>query len=210
MSARPDLVGQTFGRLVVKESVRKHGGKPAWLCGCECGGSKIVTTALLRAGITRSCGCLFVDAVRASNTRHGMSRTTAPKAPEYRIWSLAIQRCHNPHHPPFKNYGGRGITVCDRWRASFEAFYADMGPRPSPAYSLDRIDNDKGYCPENCRWATRTEQARNSRKARLLTWNGETRCVSEWAAITGIRSNTIRARIDDCGWSVDLALSTPV
>lgn len=118
------------------------------------------------------------------------------------------QRCNNPEVRAYPRYGGRGIAVCARW-LSFANFLADMGPRPTPAHTVERIDNNGPYAPENCRWADRTEQANNTRKNRHLTLNGATRTLAEWSRATGIGTHTIGARIDRLGWSVEMALTTP-
>jgi hypothetical protein len=131
------------------------------------------------------------------------------KQPEYAIWYFMVLRCTDERAPNWPDYGARGIIVCERWRDSFAAFIADMGGRPSSKHSLDRKDNDGNYEPQNCRWATKLEQARNQRRNRRLTWKGETFCLTEWAEKTGVPSQTIWIRIQH-GWSVDEALSTPV
>lgn len=119
-----------------------------------------------------------------------------------------LQRCLNPENTAYARYGGRGITVCERWQASFEAFYADMGPRPSPQHSLDRIDNAGPYSPENCRWSTSKEQARNRRDNRMITYQGSTLCLMDWAIKLGISNSTLSVRLLR-GWSVERAFSTP-
>lgn len=129
---------------------------------------------------------------------------------EYRIWQQMIARCRNPRHPRYADYGGRGIDVCDRWFQSLEAFIQDMGRRPSAAHSLDRKDNSFGYAPDNCRWATRTEQSRNRRNNLLVTREEETLPLSVWADRLGLPYSTIRRRIRVLGWSAEEALSTPV
>ena len=128
--------------------------------------------------------------------------------PEYPIWKQMRRRCSIPTHPKYHLYGARGIRVCDRWNDSFVAFYADMGPRPSPAHSIDRIDNNGHYTANNCRWATRQQQGRNTRRNRLLTLDGRTMCVQDWSDETGIHTRTIRTRLDR-GWSIERALTTP-
>ncbi len=130
-------------------------------------------------------------------------------SPEYRIWSGMIQRCHNPNGTGFKLYGGRGIRVCDEWRKSFSVFLAHVGPKPSPSHSIDRIDPNGHYQPGNVRWSTPKEQQRNRRDNRNLTFNGETRCVSEWAEVLGIHANTILFRLEN-GWTVEESLSVAV
>jgi hypothetical protein len=130
--------------------------------------------------------------------------------PEYTVWADMRRRCLNTTRKDYARYGGRGITICDRWINSFANFLADMGPRPSPQHSIERRDNDAGYSPENCFWATPIEQGRNKRDTAWLTLNGVRRSLAEWAEVTGIDSNTIFMRIHNCGWSVEKALTTPV
>lgn len=127
--------------------------------------------------------------------------------PEYEAWRSIRGRCLNPNDQAYPSYGGRGITICDDWRDSFPAFLRDVGPRPSAEHSIDRIDNNQGYEPGNVRWSTRTEQGRNKRNNHLLTLNGETRCVSEWAEVIGIQATTLFRRIRK-GWTVERALTT--
>ena len=153
-----DITGQRFGRLSV---VRREGsigaGFAAWKCQCDCGNEVLVDVGRLRAGRTRSCGCLARECAAARKRTHGMTGSRA-----YKTWVMMIQRCTNPRYPNYKNYGARGITVCQRWRESFEAFLADMGNRPS-GLTLDRKDNDGHYEPGNCRWADALTQVRNRR-----------------------------------------------
>lgn len=138
---------------------------------------------------------------------HGHTRG-GKQTSEYMIWSAMICRCVNVNHKNFADYGGRGITVCARWRNSFEAFFEDMGGRPAGT-SIDRIDNAKGYYKENCRWATKIQQVRNKRTNRLLTLNGVTHCSAEWSELLGFRENTIALRIR-LGWSDERILTTPI
>jgi hypothetical protein len=125
-------------------------------------------------------------------------------SPEYRSWNSMVTRCHCPNHKNYKHYGGRGIEVCNEWR-SFATFYADMGPRPSPKHSLDRIDNEKGYEPGNCRWATREQQCRNTSRNKRITINGTTRLLCDWEKETGIKGNTLIYRLS-AGWPQDRLL----
>jgi len=136
--------------------------------------------------------------------KHGCARR-GEMTPEYSTWSLMIQRCEDPSSDRYGYYGGRGISVCPKWRTSFAAFLEDVGPKPSPAHSLDRIDPNGNYEPGNVRWATKKEQARNRRTNRLLTVNGETRCLSEWSEITGIPKTTLRLRLER-GWPPERAV----
>ncbi len=141
--------------------------------------------------MSQSCGCLRIEA----HTTHGAT-VNQQTTPEYRAWFGMKQRCYYKTHIQFKDYGGRGIRVCDRWRDSFENFLADMGPRPSRAYSLDRFPDMHGdYEPSNCRWATSSEQHRNRRNNRLITFGGETRCITAWAEAYGINPSTLHHRL---------------
>lgn len=159
---------------------------------CDCGALGEVKPEALTAGKSTQCN-------RCINITHALSRT-----PEYRTWLRMRDRCGNPNAPRYKDYGGRGITVCERW-ATFENFIADMGQRPE-GMSIDRIDNDGNYEPSNCRWATLIEQARNKRNNRHLTLNGRTQCVAEWAEELGIKKSTIYGRLGK-GWSAERVLS---
>lgn len=127
--------------------------------------------------------------------------------PEYRIWDAMIQRCTNPKATHFQHYGGRGIVICERWRI-FKNFYEDMGAKPDPKMEIDRIDNNRPYSPENCRWATRSEQMSNRRNNHLITHNGRTQTLTQWSKETGLRYNTIIRRIES-GWTVEQALTRP-
>lgn len=168
-----------------------------WVCKCDCGGEKIAWAQNLKGGKTTSCNCVRIKQVternRETKRTHGKTHSA-----EYRIWSGIIDRCMNPNGKDFKNYLGRGITVCDRWR-SFEHFFADMGPRPSSKHSIDRIDNEKGYYPENCRWALPKDQANNCRANVHVTHGGITRTISEWADAIGIKRPTLYWRYRQ-GW----------
>lgn len=158
-----DLVGRTFGRLTVVSdwTTEEWRGTRVWRSRCACGVFILSTSSTLLEGKTRSCGCLRRELTGAKRRTHGGSHSH----PLYRTWQGLINRCTNPNNASYKNYGGRGIEVCSRWRRDFGAFIADMGERPAGT-SLDRIDNDGHYMPDNCRWATKTEQSQNRRKPR--------------------------------------------
>ena len=198
-SVAQDLTGLRYGLWTVVDRAENRGIVPYWRCRCDCGTEREVAGQSLRSGASRACGC-----TRKGNLQHGKS-----KSPEYEAWSGMIRRCYSLNREDYPRYGGRGITVCERWRESFENFYADMGPKPTPHHSIDRIDNDGTYAPDNCRWATVARQNRNRRDTRLISFNGETLCITDWAARLGIARKTIVMRLDR-GWSVEEALTTPV
>jgi hypothetical protein len=154
-----DMTGKRFGKLVV---IERHGSCSnrhyTWLCKCDCGKKSIVIGGKLRDGSTRSCGCLRDEVRTSGNTTHGKWNT-----PEWKAWNNIIQRCTNQNSPAYRNYGGRGISVCSEWRHSFDKFYTDMGKRPSSKHSIDRIENNGNYEPNNCRWTTEKVQQNNKR-----------------------------------------------
>lgn len=168
-----DMEGMKFGRLSVVSRAPSIGERAAWFCLCECGQTAHVKGQNLRRGVTRSCGCLLKETIRTKSLTHGMTRT-----PTWWTWVGLAQRCGNPRDVNYPAYGGRGVAVCERWE-KFENFLEDMGIRP-PGTSLDRQDNNKGYEPGNCVWATPTQQSRNRRNTKFLTAFGETKKVSEW------------------------------
>ncbi len=206
-----DRTNLRYGRLVCI----KYLGNRRWLCRCDCGIEKSINSVHLVDGHTQSCGCLNKELTIQRNksqenrlrtqkekTTHGMSHST-----EFRIWANMLDRCHRPNNKSFKDYGGRGITICDSWSNSFEAFYQDMGQRPSSNHSLDRIDNSLGYSLENCRWATRLEQANNKRNNRMIIFGDKTLSLAHWAREIGISHSRLFRRIERHG--IEKALSMP-
>jgi hypothetical protein len=203
-----DFVPETFGRLTTLGpkfllEVGKQGQyRPRQVCVCVCGNVVLVNSMSLRTGGSQSCGCFHKQQV----TKHGLSRN-----PEYKVFDTMKHRCISQNSPKYEDYGGRGVLVCDRWldpENGFTNFIADMGPRPSNKHSIDRIDNDGNYCPENCRWATTCEQSRNRRSNRMLIHNGRTQCMTDWAAEAGICKAVLRYRLKT-GWDLGEALSCP-
>lgn len=198
-----------FNSWTVIQELQRRGsrGEMIWLCRCSCGKEKELMAGRVVSGKSQSCGCRKrrdTPYVGAKKT-HGLSTS-----PEFNAWCHMIDRCYNSKHKQFRDYGERGISVCDRWRNSFEAFLADMGERPSDQHSIDRFPNNNGnYEPENCRWATRTEQARNMRTNRTLTFMNRTMTMTEWALEMGITKSALKGRLNK-GMSVAEALTAPV
>ena len=191
---RIDLTGQKYGRLKIIRYVDNK-DTTRWFCRCDCGIEKIIRGSSIKNGSIQSCGCLQKETVKKANTKHGMYGS-----PIYRTWNNIISRCNNTNHEAYKNYGGRGITVTDRWKNSFENFYGDMGDRPSNKHILGRIEINGNYEPENCKWLTRTEVNNNTRGNKLLTIDDETRTMKEWSDISKTKYNTIKSRLR-YGWT---------
>jgi hypothetical protein len=180
MPAFKDITGQRFSRLTAIRRVAKNQHrKSMWLFRCDCGNETVVMISHAISGHTQSCGCLHLEALLKRAVTHGQGGVNR-RSREYESWAHMLQRCRNKNDPGYKNYGGRGIAVCERWN-EFESFLADMGPKPSSKHQLDRIDNDEDYKPENCRWATRIEQANNKRTNHFITMAGRTLSLADWS-----------------------------
>jgi hypothetical protein len=202
---KENLVGMKFNRLlVISYDYIKFKGVRKVNCLCDCGNIIRANAYSIKTGNTKSCGCLNIESIVKRNTKHGMEGTK-----EYRTWKNMKTRCFDSSNHAYKNYGGRGITVCDRWKDSFENFYADMGERPE-GQSIDRIDNNKGYSPENCRWATTKEQSQNKRTNVMITFNEKTQCLTAWAADLQISIKCLRSRLYRSKWSIEKSLTTPL
>lgn len=199
-----DITGKKFGRLTaikfdhVKRD--KTSGRPRhyWLFRCDCGKVAVLKKENVMVGHTQSCGCYHKESI----TTHGFSGTSL-----FNILHDMKGRCLNKNNEAYKNYGGRGITICDAWLNSSESFYTwaiENGYKKG--LTIDRIDNNGNYCPENCRWVTRKEQNKNTRRNWLITYNEETRCLSDWASIYNIKKNTLKGRLQR-GWSIEKAFN---
>lgn len=205
-----NLSGKKFGRLLVINLYGKHTDNRGrfeyfYECLCDCGQRTHVHSISLKAGSSTSCGCfrreINAGVLGRRMRKHGMYQTS-----EYRIWQAMLQRCENSNAKHFKNYGGRGIKVCERWH-TFEHFYSDVGPKPKNQ-SINRLNNNGNYEPENCCWSTQVDQCRNTRSNRMITHNGETHCCVEWDSILGFPYQTITRRLHR-GWSEHRALTQP-
>lgn len=205
-----DLTGERYGRLTVLRRSSKNctpNGTPRvyWECLCNCGNMATVSSNGLRCGRTKSCGCLYTERIQSANITHGGRKTRL-----YNIWSNMKQRCINPKGTMFEYYGGRGIAVCPDWLNSFSSFQNwALSSGYTDELTLDRLDNDGDYCPENCHWIPMFEQAKNRRNIHNLTFNGKTMSVTEWGDVTGFGYHVIKDRLRH-GWSVERTLTEPI
>ena len=205
MSKCIDLTGRKFGKLTVVERAKNSkGGKSRWLCSCDCGKEKIVLGDSLRNGITSSCGCKYFESNKGRNKTHGQTKTRL-----HRIWSSMKQRCNYPNARCFELYGGRGITVCDEWSNSFEAFRDwALANGYAEGLTIDRINVNGNYEPSNCRWATFKEQENNRTNNRKVTYKGKEYTLSKLAEELHISSATLAWRLNH-GWNEDHLAITP-
>jgi hypothetical protein len=200
-----DLTGKVFGRLLVLSQAPRIRGRIAFKCSCTCGNTIVVTSKSLLSGNTRSCGCLFKEQLSKRATKHGERWSRL-----YSIWLGMRSRCNSKTHASYRLYGGRGIKVCSEWDdfSTFRQWALANGYEPN--LTIDRIDVNGNYCPENCRWADWETQCYNKTNTRFLTYKGETKPLRIWAKQFGIKPSTLRGRLDIMGWSVDKALETAV
>ena len=205
-----NLINKRFGRLLVlsKSEIRTKDNRTQWNCVCSCGNKVLAENRTLTSGKKKSCGCLKLDSSLknikgVSNKTHNMSRTRI-----YKIWNALVQRCKTKSNQRYSSYGGRGITVCQEWY-KFENFYRDMKNSYKDNLTIDRIDNNKGYSKENCRWATNKQQSRNKRDNFYVTYNKETKSLVEWCEELNLNYGTIHARLKVYKWSVEKAFTEP-
>ena len=196
-----DLTGQKFNKLLVLKQVRKNKGKTYWLCKCDCGKETIVEGYKLKTGHIRSCGCLQREINIKRLTTHNLSKSRL-----YEIWCAIKNRCLNKNLKTYKNYGGRGITVCQEWLNDFKTFYDwAINNGYSDGLTIDRINNNGNYEPDNCRWASRKTQANNRRTCKTFTYNGVTKNYKHWCSFLKINYSTFYSRISR-GWKIENAL----
>jgi len=201
-SRAKDITGNTYGYLSVIAPVKSDSNRQMlWLCKCVCGDTKIILARHLKSG-TKSCGCKTKQMQSNRKKTHGMS-----KSKEFRIWTSMKNRCSNINDHTYYIYGGRGIGYCESWK-SFDVFYTEMGDCPNK-YTLERVNNNLGYSADNCKWATRKEQANNRRSCHLITVSGITMNVTQWSESLGISRATLYSRIRS-GWSNKKIVSTPI
>lgn len=204
MKKTVDLSGEKFGRLLVIEKAYK---KKDWYytCKCDCGTEKVIRGADMKGGKINSCGCLAREIIIERNFKHGLSNTRLNS-----IWRDMRRRCSNPNTQGYKWYGARGIKVCEEWNKNFMSFYNwAINNGYQEDLTLERIDNDGPYSPDNCRWATTIEQGFNKTTSHKITFNGITKCTSQWSKDLGGNPSLVQNRINKLGWSVEHALTTP-
>ena len=208
MPALIDISGQRFGRLVALDLAGENptNHHSMWRCVCDCGNITICDYSNLKYGTTKSCGCLREELRPSLNYRHGLCYTKL-----YHVWSAMKDRCYNKNCAAYEDYGKRGISVCDEWRSDFKAFYDwSMNHGYTEGLSIDRINNDGSYSPENCRWATRKEQVNNRSNNLTFTYKGITHTLAEWSEIYGINASTLHDRVMRLGYSFEEAISKPM
>lgn len=207
-------IGQKFGRLtILKEGISVKYGKTTmrkvW-CKCDCGTEKEIDFNSIKGGRSTSCGCFNRENAKKLHTTHGKAMLEpGVRHPDYCIWIKIKSRCLNPNDKSYANYGGRGITICDRWKESFEHFITDMGWRPNKHYSIERINYDGNYCPDNCKWIHKSEQTKNTRRVKLIEYNGSKYCLTELCKILDLPYSTMRHRVYDLNIPFEEAIKYP-
>lgn len=205
-----EYVGHRFGKLRVLAVAKSNGLRSRLLCWCDCGSKHVAFTSSIKTGTTKSCGCIRRKRAGDLTRTHGHAYLNGKPTKEYTAWRAMKSRCNLPGDISYRNYGGRGIRVCEEWQDSFETFLRDVGAAPSRFHSIDRIDHNGHYGPDNTRWATQKEQCNNKRNNTMLTHDGVTLTATEWAQRVGFGGpEPIYNRLAD-GWSVERALLTPI
>lgn len=208
-----DITGRKFNRLtVIRRLGRDVWHQYFWECRCDCGQICSVRGHEIRSGRTKSCGCLWRESIILHNQTYTHPKRPhmpkSPRTPEHQVWSNMKQRCYNQNHARYKDWGGRGIRVCDEWLNSFQAFLSHVGLRPSPVHTVERINNNGDYEPGNVHWALPVDQARNRRDNRVIVFNGESKILGDWAKQYGLRFGCLHWRLKN-GWPLDRAITTP-
>ena len=212
MGSFKDITGRVYGRLTVIDRVEndKH-NQARWKCLCECGNYTVAVTSELNRGNVRSCGCLNREISKMVNSKHGFKYTRL-----YKVWGGIKKRCYNQNCKSYKNYGGKGITMCDEWKNDFKSFHDwafANGYDENAEYmkcTIDRIDTNGNYEPSNCRWVDVKSQERNRKNNIFITYKNETHCIGEWAEILGINYIALHQRIRKYGWSIERAFTEPI
>jgi hypothetical protein len=209
-----NFIGTKHNRLTILKEVEpilyKKGTARRVLCKCECGKEKVIDFNSIRTSKSKSCGCLNKEVSSRTSTKHGLAMlSTGVRHPDYCIWIKMKSRCLNPNDKSYKNYGGRGIKVCKEWQESFTSFIDDMGWRPNKKYSLERINYNKDYCPENCKWILKSEQTKNCRRVKLIAYNGKEHCLTDLCKLLGLVYSTMRHRVYDLGIPFEEAIKYP-
>lgn len=200
MDVLKDLTGQRFGKWYVISRASNRGKAVMWLCHCDCGKEKVVHGTSLKSGASTNCGCGRIEKHRKT---HGLT-----KHPLYRVWQRMKGCTHSPSHQDYDNYGGRGISMCDEWKTDFKNFYDwSMNNGWEKGLEIDRINTNGDYEPSNCRFTDRKGQMQNTRRTHIITYNGETHSITEWAEKLGMNRNTLYNRLQH-GWSIEKALTT--
>lgn len=209
-----NFIGTKHNRLTILKEVEpifyKKGAARRVLCKCDCGKEKVIDFNSIRTGKSKSCGCLNKETSAKLHTKHGLAMlSTGVRHPDYCIWMKMKSRCLNPNDKSYKNYGGRGIKVCESWQKSFTSFINDMGWRPNNKYSIERIDYNKDYCPENCKWVLKSEQSKNCRRVKLIAYNGKEHCLTDLCKLLNLPYSTMRHRVYDLGILFEEAVKYP-
>lgn len=199
------MIDKKFNRLTVLRDLGVINRRTRWLCKCDCGKTKIIIAYCVKSGHTKSCGCLGVERRHEAVTHHGKTGTK-----EYRTWKAMKTRCLNKNAPKYLIYGKRGIAICDKWLESFENFFEDMGLCPEDCNSIERIDNEKDYSPNNCEWSNPKKQSNNTRQNLMITFNGKTQTLTQWCEELKLNYYTIWSRISKRKWKIEKALTIPI